>query len=286
MLLGGAAAAASLGMPSIVRAAEEILVACVIPLTGPSAQFGQMSWNRLQLAAELMNAAGGVKSMGGAKITVAVLDTETKPEIAVTQVEAAIQRGAAAIIGCNQSAATIVASQVCGAQRSAVSDGLRHRSDHHRARFQIRLSHYSADWKLLNRFLTTAKELLRKSRQYRQTSRNTERKFGHGPRGEQGSDGGGAEGRPRNCRYRNLRRRLDAKLCAVHHQNEGRTTSTFWSGTTASATASRSTAPPRSWLTIRRSWAACSARPTHASISKRWARMPTTYSVPIASRQC
>jgi branched-chain amino acid transport system substrate-binding protein len=118
VLLAGAAAAASLGMPSIVRAAEEILVVCVIPLTGPSAQFGQMSWNSAQLAAELMNAAGGVKSMGGAKIAVAVLDTETKPEIAVTQVEAAIQRGAAAIIGCNQSAATIVASQV--AERNEV----------------------------------------------------------------------------------------------------------------------------------------------------------------------
>jgi branched-chain amino acid transport system substrate-binding protein len=56
--------------------------------------------------------------MGGAKLTLVVLDTETKPEIAVSQVEAAIQRGAAAIIGCNQSAATIVASQV--AERNGV----------------------------------------------------------------------------------------------------------------------------------------------------------------------
>jgi branched-chain amino acid transport system substrate-binding protein len=118
VLIGGAAAAASLGFPAIVRAADEILVACVIPLTGPSAQFGQMSWNSAQLATELMNEAGGVKSMSGAKITLTVLDTETKPEIAATQVEAAIQRGAAAIIGCNQSAATIVASQV--AERNEV----------------------------------------------------------------------------------------------------------------------------------------------------------------------
>lgn len=118
VLVGGAAVAVSLGCPAVVRAANEILIACVIPLTGPSAQFGQMSWNSAQLSAELVNEAGGVKSMGGAKITLAVLDTETKPEIAVTQVEAAIQRGAAAIIGCNQSAATIVASQV--AERNEV----------------------------------------------------------------------------------------------------------------------------------------------------------------------
>ncbi|MDR3421744.1 MAG: ABC transporter substrate-binding protein [Xanthobacteraceae bacterium] len=99
-------------MPTIVRAADEILVAGILPLTGPSAQFGQQSWKAMQFAVDLMNEAGGVKSMGGAKLILAVFDTETKPEIAVTQTENAIQRGAKALIGCNQSAATIVASQV------------------------------------------------------------------------------------------------------------------------------------------------------------------------------
>ena len=112
ILVGGSAFAASLGMPAIVRAADEILVAGILPLTGPSAQFGQQSWKAMQFAVDLMNEAGGVKSMGGAKLTLAVLDTETKPEIAVTQTENAIQRGAKTLIGCNQSAATIVASQV------------------------------------------------------------------------------------------------------------------------------------------------------------------------------
>ena len=112
ILVGGSAFAASLGMPAIVRAADEILVAGILPLAGPSAQFGQQSWKAMQFAVDLMNEAGGVKSMGGAKLTLAVLDTETKPEIAVTQTENAIQRGAKTLIGCNQSAATIVASQV------------------------------------------------------------------------------------------------------------------------------------------------------------------------------
>jgi branched-chain amino acid transport system substrate-binding protein len=112
VLVGASAVAASLGLPAIVRAADEILVAGILPLTGPSAQFGQQSWNAMQFAVDLMNEAGGVKSMGGAKLTLAVFDTETKPEIAVTQTENAIQRGAKALIGCNQSAATIVASQV------------------------------------------------------------------------------------------------------------------------------------------------------------------------------
>ena len=112
ILVGGSALAASFGMPAILRAADEILVAGILPLTGPSAQFGQQSWNAMQFAVDLMNEAGGVKSMGGAKLTLAVLDTETKPEVAVTQTENAIQRGAKVLVGCNQSAATIVASQV------------------------------------------------------------------------------------------------------------------------------------------------------------------------------
>jgi len=112
ILVGGGAFVASFGMPTIVRAADEILVAGILPLTGPSAQFGQQSWKAMQFAVDLMNEAGGVKSMGGAKLILAVFDTETKPEIAVTQTENAIQRGAKALIGCNQSAATIVASQV------------------------------------------------------------------------------------------------------------------------------------------------------------------------------
>jgi branched-chain amino acid transport system substrate-binding protein len=111
-LLGGGALAASFAMPAIVRAADEILVGGILPLTGPSSQFGQQSWNAMQFAVELMNEAGGVKSMDGAKLSPAVFDTETKPEIAVSQTENAIQRGAKVLIGCNQSAATIVASQV------------------------------------------------------------------------------------------------------------------------------------------------------------------------------
>jgi branched-chain amino acid transport system substrate-binding protein len=118
VLAGGAAAVIGLGFPAISSAAEDVLVSALLPLTGPSAQFGQTSWNALQLSAELMNEAGGVKSMGGAKLKLSVFDTETKPETAVTQAEQAIQRGAVAIIGCNQSAATIVASQV--AERNEV----------------------------------------------------------------------------------------------------------------------------------------------------------------------
>jgi branched-chain amino acid transport system substrate-binding protein len=118
VLTGAAALAAGVAAPALVRAADAIAIGAVLPLTGPSAQFGQVSWKAMQFAVELMNEAGGVKSLGGAQLNLAVYDTETKPEIAVTQTEQAIQRGAAVVIGCNQSAATIVASQV--AERNEV----------------------------------------------------------------------------------------------------------------------------------------------------------------------
>ncbi|MGE0733510.1 MAG: ABC transporter substrate-binding protein [Alphaproteobacteria bacterium] len=120
VLIGGAALAATVAMPAIVRAqaAKEIVIGAVLPMTGPSGAFGQESWNSMQFGADVINAAGGIKSMGGAKLKPMVADTESKPEVAVSQTEQMIRRGAAVIVGCNQSSASIVASQV--AERASV----------------------------------------------------------------------------------------------------------------------------------------------------------------------
>jgi branched-chain amino acid transport system substrate-binding protein len=163
VLIGGAVAAVSMGFPAIVRAANEISVGAVLPLTGPSAQFGQISWKAMQLSVDLMNEAGGVKSMDGAKLKLSVFDTETKPEIAVTQTEQAIQRGAVVIIGCNQSAATIVASQV--AERNGVpfltAYDIAPIITARGFKYVFRLSPLTANYSI--DLLTTAKELLDKN---------------------------------------------------------------------------------------------------------------------------
>jgi branched-chain amino acid transport system substrate-binding protein len=113
LIKAGGAAAAALAFPAIVRAqAKEVTIGGVLPLTGPSAAFGQGSWNALQLACEVANQRGGIKSMGGAQLRAAVVDTESKPEVAASQTEQMIRRGASVLIGCNQSSAAIVASQV------------------------------------------------------------------------------------------------------------------------------------------------------------------------------
>jgi branched-chain amino acid transport system substrate-binding protein len=119
VLQAGGALAASLAFPAIVRSqAKEVTIAGILPLTGPSAAFGQGSWNALQLACEAVNQKGGIKSLGGAQLRAAVADTESKPEVAASQTEQMIRRGASVLIGCNQSAAAIVASQV--AERGSV----------------------------------------------------------------------------------------------------------------------------------------------------------------------
>ena len=66
----------------------------------------------------MVNEQGGIKSLGGARLKPMVLDTESKPEVAGSQAERAVQRGAVAITGTNQSAATIVATQI--AEREGV----------------------------------------------------------------------------------------------------------------------------------------------------------------------
>ena len=97
---------------------KEVLLAAVVALTGPNAAWGQRTWNGFQLACDLVNEQGGIKSLGGARLKYIVADTESKPEVAGSQTEKVVQRGAVAVTGTNQSAATIVATQI--AEREGV----------------------------------------------------------------------------------------------------------------------------------------------------------------------
>jgi branched-chain amino acid transport system substrate-binding protein len=97
---------------------KEVLLAAVVALTGTNSAWGQRTWNAFQLGCDMVNEGGGVKGLGGAKLRYIVADTESKPEIAGSQTEKVIQRGAVAITGTNQSAATIVATQI--AEREGV----------------------------------------------------------------------------------------------------------------------------------------------------------------------
>jgi branched-chain amino acid transport system substrate-binding protein len=102
-VLGGAGAlagTAALGFPGILRAqAPAVKVGLVHPVTGPLAEDGQACRLGAQLAAEHINAAGGIKALGGARIELILGDTQSKPDVARAEAERVINAGAQVLQG-------------------------------------------------------------------------------------------------------------------------------------------------------------------------------------------
>jgi len=97
---GAVAGAAALGFPALLRAqAKTIKIGAIHPVTGPLAEVGQLMRLGAQIAVDEINAAGGIKSMGGAKLELLAGDTETKAEVARTVAERVINDGAVMITG-------------------------------------------------------------------------------------------------------------------------------------------------------------------------------------------
>src|ERR1044071_4172195 len=96
-----AGAVAALGaVPSIVRAqAKEVKVGYILPVTGPLAFEAQLSLNGLQLAVDEINNAGGIKSLGGAKLSLLPGDTQQKVELGNSEAARLIDQGVAVLIG-------------------------------------------------------------------------------------------------------------------------------------------------------------------------------------------
>lgn len=84
--------------------AETIKIASLHPLSGAAAADGQQMDNGAKLAAEAINAAGGIKSLGGAKIEIVSADSQGKPEVGQSEAQRVIQDGAVGIVGAYQSA--------------------------------------------------------------------------------------------------------------------------------------------------------------------------------------
>lgn len=105
-------ATGSLGFPSIGGAqAAPAKVGMIHPVTGFVAYNGQQSRLGGTMAVEDVNKAGGIKSMGGAKLEALLGDSQSKVEVGVSEVEKMNEQGVAAYIGCFQSPVGIAASQ-------------------------------------------------------------------------------------------------------------------------------------------------------------------------------
>jgi branched-chain amino acid transport system substrate-binding protein len=101
VFLKTAGAVAGLGaIPGIAPAqAKEVKLGYILPVTGPLAFEAQLSLNGLQLAVDEINNAGGVKALGGAKLTLLSGDTQNKVELGNSEAARLIDQGISALIG-------------------------------------------------------------------------------------------------------------------------------------------------------------------------------------------
>ncbi len=110
---GGAVAVGAMGFPGIIKAApKEVVIGHIHPLSGFLAFDGKELENGVKLAVKEINEAGGIKSLGGAKLKLLAADSEGKPDVAIREVERLYKSGAVAITGCYQSSVTLVATQI------------------------------------------------------------------------------------------------------------------------------------------------------------------------------
>ena len=95
------------------RAQEEVRVGVLSPMTGPAARFGAIQQSTLVLAAEDVNGAGGIRSLGGARIRLVFGDTRGEADMGVTETERLITRERVhALIGAFQSGVGLPSSAV------------------------------------------------------------------------------------------------------------------------------------------------------------------------------
>src|ERR1041384_1960722 len=81
-----AAGAAAPRVSPVLRAqVPTFKVGAVHPITGPLAEPGQACRLGAQMAADAINAAGGIKSLGGIKLELLLGDTQTKPDVGRTE---------------------------------------------------------------------------------------------------------------------------------------------------------------------------------------------------------
>jgi branched-chain amino acid transport system substrate-binding protein len=109
--------AALVGAPFVVRSGfaqrAAVNIGVIQPLSGANAQFGINSRNGIELVADEINAAGGIKALGGAKINLVVSDATSNPTTASTVARRLItQNELAAILGAFASSLTLAISEV------------------------------------------------------------------------------------------------------------------------------------------------------------------------------
>lgn len=106
------AGSAVLATPAVLRAQPApVRIGMVHPVTGALGEGGQRCRLGGQTAIADVNAAGGIRSMGGAKLEALLGDAQGRPEIAASLVDQMADGGAAAFIGAYSSGLGLAATQ-------------------------------------------------------------------------------------------------------------------------------------------------------------------------------
>lgn len=129
-----------------------VRVGAIYPLTGDLAKLGEENKHGLEMAIEEINAAGGIKSLGGAMIELVWGDSQGKPEVGIGEVtRLAEQEKVVAIIGAYQSGVTVPATQEAERLKTpfvvsmAVSDKITERGFEYTFRICPKASWYAKD---------------------------------------------------------------------------------------------------------------------------------------------
>ncbi len=110
--LATATAASTLGFPLIAGAQpKSVKIGVLHPVTGALAYSGQQCREGALLAIEDINKAGGVKSLGGAKIEALLGDAQSTPQAGVAEIERMNEAGVSAVVGAFASAICLATTQ-------------------------------------------------------------------------------------------------------------------------------------------------------------------------------
>jgi branched-chain amino acid transport system substrate-binding protein len=111
-LVNTGALAASAALPLGARGqATPVKLGVLHPVTGFLAYSGGLSRLGAQMAIDDINAAGGIKSLGGTKLQAVLGDAQSKPEVGAAEVEKMNEQGCAAIVGAYASAICLATTQ-------------------------------------------------------------------------------------------------------------------------------------------------------------------------------
>jgi len=112
LIIQAGAASAVLGAPGLLLAQPKpVKIGLVHPVSGGLAYSGAQSRMGAQMAIDEINAAGGIRSMGGAKLEALLGDSQSRPEVGVSEVERMQQDGVSAYLGCFASGIALPATQ-------------------------------------------------------------------------------------------------------------------------------------------------------------------------------